>query len=297
MVCREAKARLNPQGEGSAAACCASPTGESPVPVGVGAPSRGPQALEGNLCVRARRQKPVKRRKPFSGKQARGPQHEVNPAASTDLQPAGRAAHVTAKATSPERDPKRAGDCGAVWGAARVQGHVRNVRGPSAQPESGQANSCKPKAKSSRAQREFEGIVVPHGAQVPTRPWGITRLEGRVPAAVILMERVSAREWPARPCLTTPSTFGRATKCDNCKGSFGPQPSGHREGQMHVRYPAVRGDALTVTCKLLAARTQPQDFGTAPHNAASRRPLVSRVREIRMHGLSGGVGSEFDLRA
>ncbi len=26
-------------------------------------------------------------------------------------------------------------------------------------------------------------------------------------------------------------------------------------------------------------------------------PLVSRVREIRMHGLNGGVGSEFDLRA
>ena len=27
------------------------------------------------------------------------------------------------------------------------------------------------------------------------------------------------------------------------------------------------------------------------------RPLVSRVREIRMHGLNGGVGSVTDLRA
>ena len=27
------------------------------------------------------------------------------------------------------------------------------------------------------------------------------------------------------------------------------------------------------------------------------RPLVSRVREIRMHGLKGGVGSEPGLRA
>jgi hypothetical protein len=26
-------------------------------------------------------------------------------------------------------------------------------------------------------------------------------------------------------------------------------------------------------------------------------PLVSRVREIRMHGLNGGVGSVIDLRA
>lgn len=27
------------------------------------------------------------------------------------------------------------------------------------------------------------------------------------------------------------------------------------------------------------------------------RPLVSRVREIRMHGLNGGVGSVIDLLA
>ena len=44
-----------------------------------------------------------------------------------------------------------------------MQGQVRNVRGPSARPESGQARSYKPKAKSSRVQRESEGIVVPDG--------------------------------------------------------------------------------------------------------------------------------------
>lgn len=44
-----------------------------------------------------------------------------------------------------------------------MQGHVRNVRGPSARPESGQAGSYKPKAKWSGAQRESEGIVVPKG--------------------------------------------------------------------------------------------------------------------------------------
>jgi hypothetical protein len=162
MVRHEAKARLNPQGRGGAAACCACPTGESPVPVGVGAPGSRPQVVEGDLCARAGRQKPVRRRKPRSGEQARGPQHEVKPAASTDLQPAGRAAHVTAKATSSGRDPKREDGCGGVWGAARVQGQVRNVRGPSAQPLSGQARSYKPKAKSSRAQRESEGTVVPN---------------------------------------------------------------------------------------------------------------------------------------
>ena len=41
-----------------------------------------------------------------------------------------------------------------------MHGVERNVRGPSARPESGQARSYKPKAKSSRAQRESEGIVV-----------------------------------------------------------------------------------------------------------------------------------------
>ena len=45
-----------------------------------------------------------------------------------------------------------------------MQGQVWNVRGPSARPESGQACSYKPKAKSRRAQRESEGIVVPNGA-------------------------------------------------------------------------------------------------------------------------------------
>ena len=169
MVRHEAKARLNPLGPGGAAACCACPTGESPVPVGIGAPGSRPQVLEGDLRARAGRQKPVRRREPRSGEQARGAQHEVKPAASTDLQPAGRAAHVTAKATSPERDPKRAGDCGGVWGAARVQGPVRNVRGPSARPESGQASSYKPKAKSRSAQRESEGIVVPDGATASTK--------------------------------------------------------------------------------------------------------------------------------
>src|SRR5213592_3679573 len=163
MVRRDAEAKLNPEGGGPTLACCATPTGESPVPVSVGAPGSRPQVVEGDLCARAGRQKPVRRREPRSGEQARGPQHEVKPAASTHLQPAGRAAHLTAKATPLARKPKCAGGCGGVWGAARVQGVERNTRDPSVQPGSGQASSYKPKAKSSRAQRESEGIVVPLG--------------------------------------------------------------------------------------------------------------------------------------
>ena len=62
-----------------------------------------------------------------------------------------------------------------------MQGQVRNVRGPSARPLSGQACSYKPKAKSSRAQRESEGIVVPDGAQALTRAVGHNAAGGKGP--------------------------------------------------------------------------------------------------------------------
>lgn len=122
MVRRDAEEKLIPEGGGLALACCATPTGESPVPAGVGAPGSRPEGLEGNLRARAGRQEPVRRREPGGGEQAGGPQHEVKPAASTELQPAGRAAHVTAKAAPLAQEPKR--DCRAQAGAARL-GAVR----------------------------------------------------------------------------------------------------------------------------------------------------------------------------
>jgi hypothetical protein len=48
-----------------------------------------------------------------------------------------------------------------------VQGVGWNTREPSARPMSGQARSYKPKAKSRRAQRQSEGIVVPRGEAQP----------------------------------------------------------------------------------------------------------------------------------
>jgi RNA-directed DNA polymerase len=105
-------------------------------------------------------QEPATRRKPCNGEQARGPQHEVKPAASTEEQSGGRAAHFTAKATPAARAPRRADGSGGVWGAARVQGGVRNTGDPSAQPQSRRDGLNKPEAKSSVAQRESEGTVV-----------------------------------------------------------------------------------------------------------------------------------------
>jgi len=60
--------------------------------------------------------------------------------------------------------PERAADSSGVRGAARSHGSGRNRRDPSARPTSGQGRSYKPKAKSSVAQRESEGAVVPSKA-------------------------------------------------------------------------------------------------------------------------------------
>lgn len=151
--------------------CCASPAGASPVPVSVGVPGSRPQVVEGDLQTQAGYQKPVRWREPFSWERTRGPQHQVKPAASTDTQSVGRADHVTAKATSQARAPKLVGDCGGVWGAARVSGEAWNTRDPSARPASWRGASYKSMAKANTVQRESEGIVVPHN---PERSGGRT---------------------------------------------------------------------------------------------------------------------------
>ena len=101
--------------------------------------------------------------KPLRREPARGPQPNVKPAASSDLQPESRAAHVTAKAMSAasQSGEAQAAGLGGVWGAARVQGDERNTRGPSAQPWSGPRGAYKPMAKSRAVQRTSEGVVVP----------------------------------------------------------------------------------------------------------------------------------------
>ena len=140
----------------TSATCCSTPAGASPASVSAGAPSSRPQARPETAVAQAGCRKPL-RREPV-----RGPQLNVPPAASTQVQPESRAAHVTAKATSsvPESGGVRAGGLGGGWGAARGHGAERNTRGPSAWPESGRRGSHKPMAKSSAAQRVSEGVVV-----------------------------------------------------------------------------------------------------------------------------------------
>jgi len=133
---------------------CVLPAGASPVPVGVGAPGSRPQAGGEIRLSRAGCREPLRREQEF------GSQLEVNPAASKEKQWGSRAAHVTAKATSSTLVPKRVEGSSGVRGATRSQGSARNRRGPSSWPSSRRAASYKPKAKSSGAERESEGIVV-----------------------------------------------------------------------------------------------------------------------------------------
>src|SRR5207253_10799192 len=143
------------------------PAGESPVPVSDGAPGSRPQPAGEIPQAKAGRQKTLRR------EQERRPQHEVNPAASSELQSESRAAHVTAKATSASSKSGKTPRVSPGYGEQHVlEGSVRNSRDPSVQPSSGQGHSNKPKAKSSGAQRESEGAVVPARGVKKNAPGG-----------------------------------------------------------------------------------------------------------------------------
>ena len=102
--------------------------GVSPALVGVGAPGSRPQPILREGSGRAGRQEPLWR------EQARGPQHQVKPAASTNEQGESRAAHFTAKATLGAMTTDSASSLTGVGGAARGHSSLRNRRDPSVQP-------------------------------------------------------------------------------------------------------------------------------------------------------------------
>src|SRR5713226_8785193 len=104
--------RRDDTGARASVSCRSSPAGASPASVSAGAPSSRPQASTERPVAQAGCQEPL-RREP-----ARGPQHQVKPAASSDLQPESRAGQVAAKATSavPQSGGIRAAGLGGVEG-------------------------------------------------------------------------------------------------------------------------------------------------------------------------------------
>ena len=251
------------------------PAGASPARTGIG-PSGSRPPARGEIAVAE-----AGRRKPLRREQERGPQHQVKPAASTHSQCGSRAEHVAAKVTLAVRKSEAAPATSpaGVWGAARAQGSVWNRRDPSVRPASGQSGAYKPKVKSRRAQRESEGVVV---------------------LAMVAQNNAAGGK---RPC------FGHARRKGKCEGMDGKTVPNHP----HVR---KRADKAREPGRELGAGakrpTHPDGRSTTPErsdvrlgertlergrivHAPSRRPSVSRVREIRTHGLNGGLTDNRDF--
>ena len=214
--------------------------------------------------------------KPLRRKPARGPQHQVKPAASSDLQPESRADHVAAKATSAvSQSGDHAADLSGVWGAARVQGDKRNTRDPSARPESGRRGSYKPTAKSSRAQRESEGVVVLAITATNNAVGGKDLCSGLVDRAA------TCKGMTGRTGSNHPAECELSVNARHPQHRLGSWPSDGRFVQPCERV-SRRSDVLRELRgfrRLRVRRTMPR----------SERPPESRVREIRTHGLNGGL--------
>ena len=250
------------------------PAGASPVPVGIGAPGSRPQSFDGDVDGRAGCRKPVVRREPSSGEQARGPQHQVKPAASSHLQRESRAEHVAAKAThdTPGSEHKRASSLSGVQGAARVQGPTRNRRDPSALSSSRQGASYKPKAKSSAAQRESEGLVVPSMVATNNATGGKGPCFGHARSAG-KHEGMAAMSGPNHPGARMCDAKVRQPQRGLWAGAE------RRPPQWQLTDEHARGDARGCVTRW---------SGRVGVHAPSRRPSVSRVPEIGTHGLKGG---------
>ena len=275
MVRREEDARSSAADE-RASPSCASPAGERPVPVGAEAPGSRPQAPGEIPVSRAGHRKPADENVSLGRKRVRGPQHEVKPGASTDKQSESRAAHFTAKATTGAPDSERASVLGGVWGAARVQGGVRNTRGPSGQPQSRQGASYKPRAKASAAQRESEGIVVvamvaQNNATGAKGPCG----EGVDEAGK--REGMAATRGPNHPDRRNP--VDKVRRLQRRLWIAAKRSPGRRNVSTRVRQ-AIREFYVAIEARSGGRRSSPRLFESALTVAASRPPRTKAIAVI-----------------
>src|SRR6266568_836237 len=97
---------------------CSSPAGVSPASVSAGAPSSRPQVSVERPVAQAGCQEPL-RREP-----ARGPQHDVKPAASTESQPESRASHTATNNAGGAKGP-----CGGNVGRASTREGMTGATG------------------------------------------------------------------------------------------------------------------------------------------------------------------------
>jgi hypothetical protein len=200
----------------------------------------------------------------------------VKPAASKDLQRESRANHVVAKAmhVTKQTRAENVTSLSGVWGAARVEGHVRNVGGPSAQPWSRQSGSYKSKTKSSAAQRESEGMVVPQ------------------------MDVTNNASGGKRPC------FGRVEGGGKRQGMTGRMSRSNHPSRIAAVKALHHQERLWTEAKRTSQERgsrcdeptrSPSSCRGGCTKPMSERPSASRVLEIGTHGLKGGPVSSLAL--
>jgi hypothetical protein len=262
------------RGPRSGPRCCTRPAGESPATVGTpGAP-----------CSRLRASGEIRPSKRSVESRKRGiglveREQSCGPNVSEPLQPREIG---TRKVGWPSRSFRGEGnrlrammtgdpqDTPGVRVGARSEGLVRNRRDPSRRPASGEGGGYKPTAKCHRAGRESEGLVVPWMA--PTT----TALEGRGSALVVSEEEGKGEGMPAR--ASNPTFEAR-------------QPRG-RLFMVAKRQPTALGAGLpTPGLAGLTSLSGPCRERGRERARDMRRPSVSRVLEIGMHGLKGGFRS------
>ena len=158
--------------------------------------------------------------------------------------------------------PERTAGPGGVQGAARVHGGGRNTGDPSAWPPSGQGAPYKPEAKTAAVQRESEGTEVP---QTGARASGTNAVRQNAAGG-------------KGPC------GGSVDRAATCEGMTGKTGSNHPERHpllakvRHLRHRLGLRPSLRAQCCDLSDH------------------LVSRVREIRTHGLNGGLAHIQSIR-
>jgi hypothetical protein len=156
-------------------------------------------------------------------------------------------------------------DASGVEGGARGDSPIRNRRGPPRRPTSGEGGAYKPKAKGLRAGRESEGPVVPRTAG--TR----TPLEGRGPALTAPADggkREGMAERPNHPI----------DKARELRGRLFMVAKGRTPHRLHAIGNRRSDDPGRGVGRGAGGRSE----------RGMRTSSVSRVREIRMHGLNGG---------
>ena len=162
-----------------------------------------------------------------------------------------------------------------VRGAAREQGSGRKRRDPSARPLSRQGGPYKPKVKSGAVQRESEGTVVPtmaatNNAAGGKGPWGGCDDGGGK------REGMAGESGPKFPRGPVPADKVRELR--HCLSVAAKRSPGRRLRALFGRI--HRSDVLREAWKRVPGA------GAMP---SRERPPVSRVREIRTHGLIGGL--------